>query len=220
MSSSSSVSQHKVGHHFRSATEEFDSAKLGMWLFLATEVLLFGGLFCAYLVFRSMHPAAFTEGSHALNWKMGGFNTLVLITSSFTMAWAVRLAQLGDNKKLIPTILFTLACGAIFMVVKYFEYTHKIHMGTLWAGSFTAQGFTDPRVPVFFGLYFLMTGLHGLHVIIGMSLMVWLLVKAVRGHFSPEYFTPVEMVGLYWHLVDLIWIFLFPLFYLVSGVHL
>jgi len=217
---STNLALHKVGHHFRSAEEEFESAKLGTWLFLATEILLFGGLFCAYLVFRSMYPQAFAEASAHLNWKMGALNTLVLITSSFTMAWAVRLSQLGDKKKLILTLAITLICAGIFMVVKYFEYTHKIHEGTLWAGAFTAQGFSDPRVPTFFGLYFLMTGLHGLHVVIGMGLILWLIIKTGKNHFSPEYFTPVEMVGLYWHLVDLIWIFLFPLLYLISGVKL
>ncbi len=220
MSSSAKAVKHHVAHHFKTADQEFQSAKLGMWLFLTTEVLLFGGLFCAYVVFRAWHPEAFHAGSHALNWKLGALNTLVLITSSFTMAWGVRNAQTNQFKALTINLAITFICAGIFMVVKYFEYSHKIHVGTLWAGKFTAPGFEGDHLPVFFSLYFLMTGLHGFHVLIGMALISWLFFRSLKTHFYDEYFTPVEMVGLYWHLVDLIWIFLFPLLYLAGGVKL
>lgn len=218
MSTASNVVKHHVGHHFSSADQEFDSAKLGMWLFLTTEILLFGGLFCAYLIFRVMYPEIFHEGGKSLDWRMGALNTFILFTSSFTMAWAVRNAQLNEFKKLSINLAITFLCAGGFLVIKGIEYAAKFEHGTLWGGAFSAAGFEDPRTPVFFGIYFLMTGLHGIHVIIGMSLILWLYIRSLKRHFYDEYFTPVEMVGLYWGVVDAIWIFLFPLFYLINGV--
>ena len=220
MSTSQNIVEHKVAHHFQNAEQELQSAKLGMWLFLCTEIMLFGGLFCAYIVFRTLYPEMFAVASSTLDWKLGGINTMVLITSSFTMALAVRSAQTNRFTALKINLIITLLCAVTFMVIKYFEYSHKIHEGTLWAGSFTASGFDDPRVPIFFGIYFLMTGLHGIHVVIGIACIIWLLFKSRRNVFYEGYFTPVEMVGLYWHLVDLVWIFLYPLLYLINGVKL
>ena len=207
--------QHRHAHHFNSAEEEFDAAKQGMWIFLVTEVLMFGGLFVAYVIFRGLYPEMFTEAHHMLDVKMGTINTIVLITSSLTMVLAVSATQRGrrDQALLLLGSTFTLAC--CFLVVKYFEYAHKFHDGLLPGAYFTNEELKNPKAPIFFSLYFVMTGLHGLHVVIGMGLMIWLFIKTLRREFNPNYYTPVELVGFYWHFVDMVWIFLFPLMYLV-----
>lgn len=205
-----------VAHHFDNADAQFEANRMGVWLFLVTEVLLFGGLFCAFAVFRSWYFDSFVEAHHHLDKVMGTVNTLVLIGSSLTMALAVRAAQV-NNKKLTQLLLaITFACAAGFMVIKGFEYSHKIHDGLLPGRYFTATGFETAHVNVFFGIYFIMTGIHGIHVLIGMGLIAWLLIRNKKGEFSSKYYSPLEGVGLYWHLVDLIWIFLFPLLYLVG----
>lgn len=300
-----------VAHHFQSAEQQYASAKVGMWVFLATELLMFGGLFCAYSVYRHNHPEVFEYAHHYLDKFWGAFNTVVLITSSLTMAWGVRLAQLGKKTGLVICLALTLLGGLGFMIVKTIEYSHKYHervwigsgnqyskiyngpkietgptsglhsespgmtqgereaagdvakmakpttpasqpVGNAWidpnAGTadearlkptqFVPAGLSPAiaaqhhderprieyadlpqlekdRVATFFSIYFLMTGLHGLHVLIGMGLITWILFRALQNEFGPRYFTPVDLVGLYWHLVDLIWIFLFPLLYLI-----
>jgi cytochrome c oxidase subunit 3 len=219
-----------VAHHFESAEQQYDSAKLGMWVFLVTEILFFSGLFCVYAVYRSLHPEVFLYAHQWLDKGLGALNTVVLIVSSFTMAWAVRNAQLGQKKALILNLTFTLLCAATFMGIKAKEYSQKFEHGTTWGESFNphedAFGETHdggeirkedmPRnTQMFFSIYFALTGLHGIHVLVGMGLIIWLLVRAAKGTFGPRYFTPVDTVGLYWHLVDLIWIFLFPLLYLI-----
>jgi cytochrome c oxidase subunit III len=201
-------------HHFVSAEQQRSAAKLGMWIFLATEILFFGGLFLAYGAFRYFYPGTFLEAHEYLSIKMGGLNTVVLITSSLTMALAVRAAQLGDRRQLVGMLLATLALASVFLVVKYLEYAHKFHLGLLPGKFYHGEGISGlPHI--FFGIYFVMTGLHGLHVIAGMGVIAWILVRSVQGRYGVGYHTPVENVGLYWHLVDLIWIFLFPLLYLV-----
>lgn len=207
---------HHHAHHFQSASHEFETCKQGMWLFLLQEVLFFSPLFVAYAVFRILYPSAFQEAHQFLDWRLGGINTIVLICSSLTMALGVHAAQTGNRKKLVGYLILTLIFSAAFLVVKYFEYSHKIHDGLLPAGLFTNQVLKDPHAPLFFSLYFGITGLHGIHVIGGMIAMLWVLKRALKGEFGPEYYTPVEMVGLYWHFVDLVWIYLFPLLYLVS----
>jgi cytochrome c oxidase subunit 3 len=294
-------------HHFDTPEQQFDSGKLGMWLFLATEILLFGGLFCAYAVYRANHPEVFIWGHEFLDKRLGGINTVILLCSSLTMAWSVRAAQLGQRKLLVLLLSLTLLGGFGFMGIKYVEYKAKWEHGLLWAGAFgygapeeghgeeqggakavvpeepgvegeavvegagqtgeeatvpggppgeaapadepatesqvfvperttipppaaapagraveTTQGETHDahaeapqNAQTFFTIYFMMTGLHGLHVIAGLLAIAWVLRKALRGAFGPSYFTPVDLVGLYWHLVDLIWIFLFPLLYLI-----
>ncbi|MCP3977913.1 MAG: cytochrome c oxidase subunit 3 family protein [bacterium] len=283
-------------HHFDSPQQQFDSGKLGMWLFLATEILLFGGLFVAYAIYRANHPEIFDYAHTFLDTKLGAINTVILLCSSLTMAWGVRAAQLGQRKLLIVLLCCTIAGGFGFMGIKFVEYQAKFEHGTLWAKRYVSQehhgedhggaltpggeaghaeeGHADDAAPeadhaapatdhqaeaeqadafevehtmlaapapepsglaraethddgahtrgpepenvqVFFSIYFLMTGLHGAHVLIGMLAIAWVLVKAVKGQFSSAYFTPVDLVGLYWHLVDLIWIFLFPLLYLI-----
>ena len=288
-----------LAHHFESMEQQFDSGKLGMWLFLATEVLFFGGLFAAYVVLRARSPEVFSYASHFLDTTMGGLNTCVLIASSLTMALAVRYAQEGRKVLLVVMLWLTMGGAVGFLVIKAFEYNHKFHENLVWGTGFydpadkaesdlvqvaeatlvdpifaapqeanaeaarsealsnlvnrpeeaassvstaaigpaglantlaakqevietkdSAMGhLADPEMPVnthlFFAIYFCMTGLHGIHVVIGMGVIGWLIWRAQRGEFGPKYFTPVDLGGLYWHIVDLIWIFLFPLFYLI-----
>jgi len=234
-----------LAHHFSSHKQQFEAGKLGMWIFLVTEILLFGGLFCAYAVYRANHPYIFLYGAQFLDSTLGAINTCVLLFSSLTMAWGVRCAQLGQRRGLVICLSLTLLCACGFLGIKYVEYSHKIHDGLLWASQFNPNehaveteqenvsehdvhepsfvaGLTDDqkelakqRIGVFFSIYYLMTGLHGIHVIAGMAAIVWVLIRGAKGHFGPYYFGPVDFVGLYWHLVDLIWIFLFPLLYLI-----
>jgi cytochrome c oxidase subunit 3 len=158
----------------------------------------------------------FHEAHKALNVKMGALNTAVLITSSLTMVLGVSAAQRGQRKKSATMLVCTLLLACCFLVIKYFEYSHKIHEGLLPGGYFHNEEFHHPKTPLFFSLYFIMTGIHGLHVVIGMGLISWILIRTQRKEFSPAYFTPVELVGFYWHFVDLVWIYLFPLLYLIS----
>ena len=282
-----------LAHHFDNPEQQFDSGKLGMWIFLATEVLLFGGLFVAYAVYRANHPEIFVYAHQFLDKKLGGINTLVLICSSLTMAWGVRAAQLGQQRLLKILLALTILGGFGFMGIKYVEYKQKWEHGllpgkhfthkegghaaekapapasaapaaatpapatTAHAGASAPPAAATPAAPaqaspgtlklepsliqrapdgpaglataahgegheaepdkvwIFFSIYFLMTGLHAIHVIAGMSAIAWVLRKSLKGAFGPHYFTPVDLVGLYWHLVDLIWIFLFPLLYLI-----
>lgn len=305
-----------LAHHFGSPQQQFDAGKFGMWLFLVTEVLFFSGLFCAYAVYRSTHAEAFAKADQYLDSTLGATNTAVLIFSSLTMAWAVRAAQLGQQKLLVRLLTITLACASVFLGVKAVEYSHKWDTGILWVSKFnpqehgghssallvlsipailasigTAIGFGVAKakrsrimsgvcgallvtslayfggvgigkvVPmieqaitgkvahesesshhdgeaakpaplskeaeqklevektytgIFFSIYFVMTGLHAIHILAGMGTIAWLLWRSLRGDFGPDYFGPVDYVGLYWHLVDLIWIYLFPLLYLIG----
>lgn len=241
-----------LAHHFDTPQHQFDSGKLGIWLFLVTEILFFSGLFCAYAVYRALHPEIFEYAHYYLDTTLGAVNTCVLILSSVTAAWAVRNAQLKQTRALIINILITILCGFGFMGIKYVEYSHKIHDGLLpgthynpshkaWElpGYQAKFGTTqaapagaeatpskklvgphefnvEPRnVRQFFGIYFCMTGLHGIHVLVGIGIWIWLLIRAKAGEFGPDYFGPVDYAALYWHIVDLIWIYLFPLLYLI-----
>jgi cytochrome c oxidase subunit 3 len=296
-----------LAHHFENSEQQFESGKLGIWLFLTTEVLLFAGLFCAYAAYRAQHYEIFRYAHLYLSVPLGAFNTVVLLFSSFTMAWAVRCAQMGKTKGLCALLSITLVCGLIFLCVKFVEYKNKWEEGLLTGTSYKPKepphgadvpGLKQeeaaakdtaaiaaamlPAVPVaaaatsgsaqlsgtgsvappkdsntiehsqilpaavgnpglskqwvakkkveepewkgpepnnvqlFFGIYFAMTGLHGVHVIAGMAAITWVLFKARKGEFGPAYFEPVDFVGLYWHIVDLVWIFLFPLLYLIT----
>ena len=196
-------------HHMDPITA-YGAAKLGLWLFLATEILLFAVMFTAFGIYRYLHLAEFHAGSHHLDWRLGATNTAVLLFSSYTAAMALDAGQHGNNKAIIKNFGISIFCGFIFLCIKYFEYSHKYHDG-LFPGGADFGKFKN-----FLGLYFCMTGLHGLHVIIGMCLMGWVVTKARKNRFSPDYYTPVELSALYWHLVDLIWIYLFPLLYLVG----
>jgi cytochrome c oxidase subunit 3 len=218
-------------HHFSSMIQEHEAGKQGTWMFMATEVMMFGALFCGYFMYRFLYPDAYVVGGELLNWKLGAANTVVLLLSSFTMALAVRETQLGNNKKAFNMIIITTLCAAFFMVVKYFEYSGKIHAG-LFPGRWVPipeymdkinaivsekglENFKLENLRLFLVVYFVMTGLHGIHILIGIGLMFWLMKRLKNNEFSKDYYTAVEGVGLYWHIVDLIWIYLFPLMYLM-----
>lgn len=255
-----------LAHHFDTPGQQFAAGKLGMWIFLVTEILLFGGLFCAYAVYRAAHPEVFLYAHRYLDVTLGAVNTVVLLLSSFTVAWAVRAAQLGQRRLLVGLLLATVGLAAGFLGIKAVEYHHKWKEGLLWGTRFSAAAAVaapsaeppaatalpavsdserrsviapapdgppglaapvsfppagdDPaaaprNVQQFFAIYFVMTGLHGVHVIAGMVLLLLVARRAMQGEFGPEYFTPVDLSALYWHLVDLIWIYLFPLLYLI-----
>ncbi len=205
-----------LAHHFADEEQQRESAKMGMWVFLLTEILLFGGLFVFYAIYRSWHPDMFYNAHLQLDVVMGTINTVVLITSSITIALAIRSMQVDEQKKAVIFLIITVLLAATFMVIKYFEYSHKFELGQLPGKFYTFKGIQGSNPHIFFSVYFAMTGLHGLHVLIGMGVILWVIRRAARGEFSSEYYTPVEMTGLYWHLVDLIWIFLFPLLYLIG----
>jgi cytochrome c oxidase subunit 3 len=205
-----------VQHHFTDAEQQRESAKLGMWVFLLTEILLFGGLFVAYGIFRAWYPEMFYNAHKALDVTLGTTNTIVLITSSLTMALSIHAIQINRPKRTITFLILTLILAGVFLGIKYIEYHHKFELGQLPGRFYTFTGIPGSNPHIFFSVYFAMTGLHGLHVIFGMIAISWVLRRTVRNEFSPDYYTPVEMVGLYWHLVDMIWIFLFPLLYLIG----
>jgi cytochrome c oxidase subunit 3 len=242
-----------LAHHFDTSRQQYDAAKLGMWIFLMTEVLFFGGLFCAYAVFRANHPEIFVDGHHFLDKPLGAANTVVLIFSSLTMALAVRAAQLGRRRSVVGLLTITLLCGVAFLGVKAVEYKnkwdHQMMPGqstiAYWfsrneaaepqkgfrpdiayvRAHLAAEGFKNlpeteyakraENLGTFISIYFSLTALHALHVIAGLGVISWILVGAIRARFDSQYFTPVDLVGLYWHLVDMIWIYLFPLLYLI-----
>lgn len=216
MSHASSADTAHVQHHFVSSDQQFSSSKLGMWVFLLTEIMFFGGLFVAYIVYRAWNPELFTMAATQLDTMLGAINTVVLIASSLTVALAIRSAQLNKQKHIIYFLIATILLATVFLVIKYFEYTHKFDYGIYPGALYTFEGIAHEKANVFFSIYYMMTGLHGLHVLIGIGIMIWLVVKAQKGAFTSSYYTPVEITGLYWHLVDIIWIFLFPLLYLID----
>ncbi len=214
--SSATNTSHKPAHHYRDGEHEFQASLLGVWVFLATEVLMFGGLFVAYVIYHNMYSDMFAEGAKFLDWKLGALNTVVLLFSSLTMAMSIHFIQKNKIKKASLSLMVTLFCGFLFILVKYFEYSHKFHMGLFPGELFTYTGAQHSNLALYFSFYFCMTGLHGLHVLMGMGLIAWVLVRNMRGEFHVHYYTAVEGVGLFWHLVDLIWIYLFPLLYLIG----
>lgn len=206
-----------LAHHFDSLEQQQQASTLGMWVFLATEVMFFGGLFLAYVLYRTLYPEAFIASSHHLDVQLGAFNTAVLIGSSLTMAMAVHAAQLGHRRAIVGWIAVTIVLGSVFLGVKAVEYSHKFHEHLIPGVGFQFEPAALYRpAQIFFSLYFAMTGMHALHMVIGIGLLGTIAVMASRGRFSPEYNTPVEIVGLYWHFVDIVWIFLFPLLYLLG----
>jgi cytochrome c oxidase subunit III len=236
-----------IAHHFDDAEQQYTAANFGMWLFLATEVLFFGGLFAGYAQYRYWYPEQFAYGSHHLDMVLGAINTAVLLTSSLTMALAVHAAQTNDRRGTVRFLALTIVLGSAFLGIKAYEYYHKYEEHLIPGPSFTVSAGDesalplplgegqgdgevrrDPRanplpkgegsegpVELFFSFYFAMTGLHATHMVIGIALLGVLIAAARRGAFSSEYFTPVEMSGLYWHFVDIVWVFLFPLLYLI-----
>lgn len=222
MSTNKSSHVHHFAHHFKNAEHEYQSSKEGIWLFMVTEILMFGGLFVGYSIMHALYPTMFAEGASHLDWRLGSINTVVLILSSLTMALGIMYIQKGENKKAIVSLALTILCGFLFMGIKYFEYMHKIHLGFFPPGQLlehtqqVGTAVAHSNLGLYFGFYFSMTGLHGLHVLVGMCLIAWVLMRTIRGDFSPNYYTAVEGVGIFWHIVDLIWIFLFPLLYLIG----
>ena len=192
-----------------------DAARLGMWLFLATELLLFGGLFCAYFYYRWMFPAAWAEGSHLMSLTLGTVNTFILLGSSFTVAMSIHFIRVAKPKLTVLMLAISIVCGLAFMGLKAVEYADHFKHGLLPGRFLDSHEVRQPAVGMFFVLYYLTTGLHAIHVIAGLTVLAVMMVRAALGHFGPDYYTPLDMGGLYWHLVDIIWIFLYPLLYLV-----
>ena len=206
-------------HHFEDMGQQHEASTLGMWMFLATEILFFGGLFAAYTIYRVLYYSAFSDAAHNQNWRIGAANTAVLIGSSLTMALAVWAAQTSRRNLTVLMLILTLLLGGVFLGVKAYEYTQHFHEGLFPGSTFTFVDEEHPAntkgVELFMLFYFSMTGLHALHMVIGAGLLVWMIFRAQRGDFGPEYYSPVEVMGLYWHFVDIVWIFLFPLLYLL-----
>jgi cytochrome c oxidase subunit III len=214
---------HALWHHFDNLEHQHETTTLGMWIFLATEVMIFGALFTGYAVYRSWYPASFQAASHHLNLLIGGVNTVVLLSSSLTMALAVRSAQLGRRKSLVSLLVATALLGTAFLGLKAVEY-YTDYLENLVPGlAFDADAWRHPpvnpaQVQLFLIFYYVMTGLHAVHLTFGIVIMAVLAVMAKRNAFSPEYYSPIEIWGLYWHFVDIVWIFLLPLLYLI-GTH-
>lgn len=205
-----------VAHQFDDIEQQHESVSLGMWIFLATEIMFFGGLFLGYSVYRGAYASAYAEASRHLDVLLGGINTGVLLCSSLTMALAVHAAQLGQRKIVVLFLLATIGLGCVFLGIKAFEYYHKYAEHLIPGPGFHFPGADGNHVQLFFSFYFVMTGMHALHMVVGIGLMLVMIVLTLRGMFTPEYYFPVEMMGLYWHFVDIVWVFLFPLLYLVD----
>ena len=207
-----------LAHHFEDLEQQYRSATLGMWVFLVTEVLFFGGLFAAYTVYRGWYPDAFAAASHHLDVVLGTINTAALIGSSLTMALAIWAAQVNWRKGIVLFLLLTIVLGSVFLGIKAVEYTDKFTHHHVPGPNFHFEhaGVQQQHAEIFFSLYFIMTGLHALHMIIGLGIMTWMLWWSWRGTITPEYYSPIEISGLYWHFVDIVWIFLFPLLYLIG----
>jgi cytochrome c oxidase subunit III len=218
-----------LAHHFETPEQQHAAALLGMWMFLITEILLFGGVFLGYVIYRTHMHDAFVLASEHLGQTigglqhvpfLGGLNTVVLLGSSFTMVLAVRGAQTGNTAALVRFLGLTMLLGAVFLGIKAYEYTHDWHVGLIPGIKFDQAAWADsgvnPRnIELFFVFYFVLTGLHAIHMVIGMGILGMLWVKSWRGRYSAAYYTPIEVAGLYWHFVDVVWIFLFPLLYLI-----
>jgi cytochrome c oxidase subunit III len=205
-----------LAHQFDTLEQQIEASTLGMWVFLVTEVLFFGGLFTTYCVYRSFYPADFSAASHELDIVLGTVNTVVLITSSLTMALAVHAAQLGERRPLMMFLVATMILGTVFLGIKGVEYYHKFVEHHVPGPSFQFEKEHARHAQIFFSLYFMMTGLHALHMIIGLGIMLVMLYMAWRGTITATYYSPIEISGLYWHFVDIVWIFLFPLLYLIG----
>jgi cytochrome c oxidase subunit 3 len=208
-------------HHFENAEQQKDASTIGMWMFLVTEIMFFGGLFMAYIAYRGAYPEAFAAGSEKLNIVYGTVNTVVLICSSLTMAMAVHSAAIGKKNLIILFLILTLILGGVFLGIKAVEYHDKYVGHEIPGAHFDPEMKGHENVPVqnvslYFALYFGMTGLHAMHMVVGVSIIIFLIFRAAKGAYTPQWHTPVELFGLYWHFVDIVWIFLFPLLYLID----
>ena len=207
-----------LAHQFEDLEQQHEAASLGMWIFLATEVMFFGGLFAGYAIYRNLFLPGFVAGSHRLDVTIGAINTAVLICSSLTMALGVRAAQLGKRQSLMTFLICTMLLGLVFIGVKLLlEWRHDYLEGFAPGLNFTFAGPDAKSVELFFVFYFIMTGVHALHMVVGEGILATLLWMAWKGRFGPDRFNAVETAGLYWHFVDIVWIFLFPLLYLIGG---
>ena len=212
----------EFAHQFEDMEQQREAGSLGMWVFLVTEIMFFGGLFACYAVYRALHLQAFEFGSRLLDVRFGAVNTVVLIASSLTMALAILSAQTGRRKSVVMSYLvLTMILGAAFLAIKFtFEWHHDFVEHLVPGFGFQIRpewGNDGNQVPMFFCFYFFMTGLHALHMIIGIGILTVLTLMASRDRFNEEYYAPLEVTGLYWHFVDIVWIFLFPLLYLIGG---
>lgn len=205
-----------VAHQFDDAVQQAEAARLGMWTFLLTEILFFGGLFTGYVVYRLSYPEAFAAGSHHLDVVLGGINTAVLIASSLTMAFAVYAAERLRRRGVMLFLTLTILLGSTFLGIKWVEYAHKFEENLVPGASFVSPEGASSHVELFFSFYFAMTGLHALHMIVGIGILAILLAAAFRRRDGKLNANAVEMTGLYWHFVDIVWIFLFPLLYLIG----
>jgi cytochrome c oxidase subunit 3 len=219
-------------HHFETEEQQREAGSFGMWLFLLTEIMFFGGMFFAYLLYRNWYYEPFVVASNQLNVTEGAINTVILITSGFFMALAVWAAEVRKKNLLVIFLVFTTLFGLAFLGVKADEYHEKYEKHHIPGANFSVAQFINPaaydlkqpplapdaaqKTQIFFFLYFAMTGMHALHMIIGIGILAWLLVRAQRGEFSAGYVAPIENFGLYWHFVDIVWLFLFPLLYLIN----
>jgi cytochrome c oxidase subunit III len=207
-----------LAHHFESLEQQSDASLLGMWIFLGTEILFFGGALMAYMIYRMWYPDAFAIASSEIAILPGAINTAVLILSSLTMALAVHAAQTGERGKIMFFIAITMILGAAFLGIKGYEYHEKYLEGHIpgFGLDFRFEPEYQKNAQIFFSLYFVLTGLHALHMIVGLGIMTWMLIWVKQGIITTEYYSPIEISGLYWHFVDIVWIFLFPLLYLVG----
>ncbi len=205
-----------LAHHFDDIEQQHESVSFGMWIFLLTEIMFFGGIFFSYAVYRNMYPEMFHAMSMHLDVTLGTINTAILLTSSLTMALAVNAAKRGMTKRLVTMLSVTTLAGVAFLVVKFFEYKHKFHVGSVPGALWNFKTDFDSSAQVFYSLYFGATGLHGFHVLIGVVIMAVFTVQAMQGKLPQGRAQRVEMLGLYWHFVDLVWIYVFPLFYLIG----
>jgi cytochrome c oxidase subunit 3 len=205
---------------FDTEAQQKDASTLGMWIFLITEIMFFGGMFAVYTVYRNWYPEVFAIASSSLNEIIGAVNTGVLLLSSFTMVMAVRAGQLGQQKAIVMFLILTLLFGGVFLGVKAYEWNEKFEEHHIpGQAAFHLDGVApgdQGHAQLFFSIYFAMTGLHALHMVIGVGILLTLIMQARKGKFSASYYTPVDVAGLYWHFVDVIWIFLFPLLYLID----
>jgi cytochrome c oxidase subunit 3 len=215
MSHSAPLTGHNAADHGGHEHRDYVGAKIGMWLFLLTELVLFAGLFLLYSVFRHNFPHEFHHAAGDLNVMLGAINTVILLTSSLTMVLSITALQKNDIKSAVNCLVFTIACGFGFLFVKFIEWSEKISHG-IYPGSDKLMEIFGPGERMFFGLYYSMTGLHGIHVIVGIGLLIFMLIKLKQGQITSDHYVSLENAGLYWHLVDIIWIFLLPLFYLTS----
>jgi cytochrome c oxidase subunit 3 len=215
----------ELAHQFENMEQQQDADTFGIWVFLVTEIMFFGGMFASYAIYRYFYFSAFEGGSHILDARIGAANTMVLLASSLTMALSVHSARMDNRRALVLFLVATMVLGGVFLGVKAYEYNQKFveHVvpGLDWAPQGEVLAQVAPggvqHAQMFFIFYFAMTGLHAMHMVVGLGLLLWLVLRARKGNFSHRYFAPVEVVGLYWHFVDIVWIFLFPLLYLIGG---